>query len=396
MAIKKLADDKYKINVYMGAHASRFVQYASTKQEAEIIEAEAKLAKKKGEVKQKNKSYTFEEVYQMWWSNDYTVYRHHEEITLDRTKDLFRLHILPRIGHMQMNKITIDFAEKLQFSWAFGDKKRNISPYSGYKKLVSYTKQVMRYAERKEIVKRNPFELLQLPINAEFKKQAEQRRKEKFYSKETIKQSLHFMRKHYGLQEYTLLALTYSIGAGKGEIYPLIWKDIDFDNMTIQLEHKLIKNKKTGLRTRVLGAKNDYRLRDIPISSELIALLKEWKMEQFRQLQEVGIFQSNEQFLFTYTTQKGLINQPLHPDYLNNKLDRLELKYGLPHIMPHGLRHTYISDLINSDISESIVQSLVGHVEGSNVTRKSYTHYDPEKQKDALRRLNEERRSIGL
>ncbi|EHL2501965.1 tyrosine-type recombinase/integrase [Enterococcus faecalis] len=230
-------------------------------------------------------------------------------------------------------------------------KKRNIFPYSGYKKLVSYIKQVMRYAERKEIVKINPFELLQLPINAEFKKQAEQRRKEKFYSKEAIKQSLYFICKHYGLQEYTLLALTYSIGAGKGEIYPLIWKDIDFDNMTIQLEHKLLKNKKTGLHTRVLGAKNDYRLRDILISSELVALLKEWKMEQFRQLQEVGIFQSNEQFLFTYTTQKGLINQPLRPNYLNNKLDRLELKYGLLHITPHGLRHTYISDLINSDIS---------------------------------------------
>lgn len=51
MAIKKLADDKYKINVYIGANASRFVQYVSTKKEAEIIEAEAKLAKKKGEVK---------------------------------------------------------------------------------------------------------------------------------------------------------------------------------------------------------------------------------------------------------------------------------------------------------------------------------------------------------
>lgn len=49
MAIKKLADDKYKINVYMGTNTSRFVQYASTKQEAEIIEAEAKLAKKRKE-----------------------------------------------------------------------------------------------------------------------------------------------------------------------------------------------------------------------------------------------------------------------------------------------------------------------------------------------------------
>lgn len=45
----------------------------------------------KGEIKQKNKSYSFEEVYQMWWSNDYTVYRNHEEITLDRKSDLFRL-----------------------------------------------------------------------------------------------------------------------------------------------------------------------------------------------------------------------------------------------------------------------------------------------------------------
>ena len=45
---------KYKVNVYMGAGFSRFVSYADTKNEALIMEQEAKLQKLKGEVKNKN------------------------------------------------------------------------------------------------------------------------------------------------------------------------------------------------------------------------------------------------------------------------------------------------------------------------------------------------------
>ena len=105
MSIKKMDNGTYKINVYMGAGFSRFIDYADTKDEALIIEQEAKLRKLKGEVKKKKNDYTFEEVYEMWWKKKYMITKHHEEVTLKRTKDLFRLHILPHLGHKNQKDI---------------------------------------------------------------------------------------------------------------------------------------------------------------------------------------------------------------------------------------------------------------------------------------------------
>ncbi|EGO2633476.1 tyrosine-type recombinase/integrase [Enterococcus faecalis] len=102
-----------------------------------------------------------------------------------------------------------------------------------------------------------------------------------------------------------------------------------------------------------------------------------------------GIHPEKHQLLFTYTTQKGELNQPLHPDYLNNKLNALERKYGLPHIVPHGLRHTFVSDLLNEGIDELVIKSLVGHAETSNITRNVYGHAKSDKQVETMKLLEE-------
>lgn len=85
------------------------------------------------------------------------------------------------------------------------------------------------------------------------------------------------MKKEHGFQNYTLLTLTYYLGATKGEIYPLVSADIDFQKQLIFLSHKLVKNKETGIHGRVEGMKNGYRFRDVPINDTIVNLLKEWK-----------------------------------------------------------------------------------------------------------------------
>ena len=63
------------------------------------------------------------------------------------------------------------------------------------------------------------------------------------------------MKQEYGMRDFTLLSLIYQLGAAKGEIYPLVWSDVDFKNKTISLMHKLVKNKATGKYERVKGMK---------------------------------------------------------------------------------------------------------------------------------------------
>lgn len=81
----------------------------------------------------------------------------------------------------------------------------------------------------------------------------------------------------------------------------------------------------------------------------------------------------------------------MHPDYLNNKLDALSKKFDLPKITPHGLRHTFVSALLNNGVDDLIVKSLVGHAETSEITRNVYGHVNPEVQKETVKHLEDYR-----
>lgn len=391
MAIQEMDNGKYKVNVYMGAGFSRFVSYADTKNEALIMEQEAKLQKLKGEVKKKKGDYTFEEVYKIWWQKKYIVTKHHEQSTLDRTESIFRLHILPYLGTKKIKAVSFDILESIQILWAFGDKEKKIKPYTNFKFCVSYTKQVMKYALLKGYISSNPYDLLEMPVNEALKRKKENKRQQKYYSVETVQQSLELMKKEHGFQNYVLLALTYYLGATKGEIYPLVWADIDFKKQLISLSHKLVKNPETKRYERVRGMKNGYRFRDVPINETIVNLLREWKQKQAVELKQLNIKQTQQQFLFTYVNQKGDVNQPLHTDWLNYKLNQLEKKYSLPHIIPHGLRHTFVSDLLNQGIDGLIIKSLVGHAETSNMIRDVYGHTNDQTKIDTLKLLEEYR-----
>jgi len=387
MAIEKMKSGKFKVNVYMGTGYSRYVDYANTEKEAEILELEAKLRKARKEGKRKTGDYTFEEVYVMWWKKKYSL-QGLEEITLDRTETIFRIQILPHLGSLKVKKISLDIIEDFQILLAFGDEARGIKPFANYKICISYAKQVMKYALLKGYILSNPFDLLELPVNKALKQKKEAKRNEKYYSAGDIQKTLAFMKQDYGCQAYTLLSLIHHLGATKGELYPLAWEDIDFNRKTISLSHKLVKNKTTGKRERVKGMKNRYRFRDVPMSDKVISLLRKWKKQQATELWKIGIQQTPQQLLFTCTTKDGEQNQPLGIDWINNRLREIATRYDLPHILPHGLRHTFVSDMMNNGGADLlIVQSLVGHVENSKVTREVYGHANEKAKIEAIRSL---------
>ena len=255
MAIQKMENGRWKINVYIGSDVPRYIAYADSKHDAEIEEAEAKLKKLKGEIKKRKGDYTFEEVYKTWWAKKYTITRHHEPTTLERTESAFRLQILPYLGKTKIKNVSYDLLEDTQIIWAFGDKEKGMKPYASYKKLVAYTKQVMKYALLKGYIEKNPYDFLEMPVNEELKRKKEERRQKKYYPVEVVKQSLELTKQHYGMQEYVLLALTYYLGAAKGKIYPLAWSDVDFDKQTISMTHKSVIDENTGKRVRQKGMK---------------------------------------------------------------------------------------------------------------------------------------------
>ncbi|WP_251314726.1 tyrosine-type recombinase/integrase [Floricoccus penangensis] len=74
-------------------------------------------------------------------------------------------------------------------------------------------------------------------------------------------------------------------------------------------------------------------------------------------------------------------------DWLNRKLNKIEKLYNLPHIVPHGFRHTFVSNSLMLGIDESYLKSIVGHAESSNVTRNVYGHINKDKQEEVINEL---------
>lgn len=80
--------------------------------------------------------------------------------------------------------------------------------------------------------------------------------------------------------------------------------------------------------------------------------------------------------------------QPLHPDGVRNRFDRLVQKAGLPRLTPHGLRDTHATLLLQQGEALHVVSRRLGHANEAFTVRR-YAAVLPGQQADAVNRLAE-------
>ncbi|WP_438899952.1 tyrosine-type recombinase/integrase [Enterococcus sp. AZ149] len=95
---------------------------------------------------------------------------------------------------------------------------------------------------------------------------------------------------------------------------------------------------------------------------------------------------TKKQLIFTYVNADGAINQPLHADYSNNIMKRLEKKYKLKHVTIHGLRHTHTSLLLEGGASIKETQDRLGY-KNAETTFNTYSHVSEKAQRNALEKF---------
>lgn len=124
----------------------------------------------------------------------------------------------------------------------------------------------------------------------------------------------------------------------------------------------------TGKRIKVLGKGNKERI--IPISAELIQLIKEYQEARSREMGE-----TEDYFL---VTEKGKKLYPKYAYLLVNKW--LSEVKTLDKKSPHVLRHTFATHLLNQGADLNAVKELLGH--SSLAATQVYTHNTIEKLKE--------------
>lgn len=114
----------------------------------------------------------------------------------------------------------------------------------------------------------------------------------------------------------------------------LQWNCVDLDKGIMMIRQALLYTKDKGV---YVGPPKTGQPRAICLSSETIAVLKEYRTEQLRQkIRHADIWQDTG---FLFTKDDGT---PMHPDSITDWLNKFSEESDLPHIHPHAFSHPYV------------------------------------------------------
>lgn len=164
------------------------------------------------------------------------------------------------------------------------------------------------------------------------------------------------------------------------ELNTLLWNDINFEANEININKVRIA---VGSEIIVTTPKTAKSKRKIIVSDVSIKLLKELKEYQENMASLLGNkWFNNENYVFV--NDNGL---PYYPATLSKILKKLQIKYNLETLPFHGLRHTSISLLLDSNEDLTSVSVRAGHANVST-TLNMYSHIVEKSRKETADTMN--------
>lgn len=197
---------------------------------------------------------------------------------------------------------------------------------------------------------------------------------------------------------YPMMVFMIGTAVRCGEAVGLTWKDVDFKNREISINHQLLY-RKTGQTYGFYAGrpKTDAGNRIIPMTSDVYRALLEQRKEQalrgYRTKVEIDGYSD-----FVFSTKHG---NPMAPGAVNNFLRNIVKCYNktdgkefpLPYISAHNLRHTGCTRMAEAGVDPKVLQYIMGH-SNISVTMDIYNHISPDRNRDELKKM-EKLRLIG-
>lgn len=169
------------------------------------------------------------------------------------------------------------------------------------------------------------------------------------------------------------ILLSLFMGIRLGEICALQWKDVNFTEETIRIEKTMqrIKNldKNAVTKTKIVidKPKSQKSIRDIPIPSFMVDLMKKYKTDK-------------EKYLLTGTVE--FIEPRVYQDMFKSYLKESEIE----DINFHALRHTFATRAIEQGFDIKSLSEILGH-SSVKFTLERYVHPSSEYKKQNLDKL---------
>ena len=264
----------------------------STLKEAKIALAKLEIDFEENGFSPEKRKRTYQEVFDEWYK---LVYKNRvKESTYWNTLIPFEKHILPALGNLKIDNVSVTFCQKLANNWSREHPKR-------FKRYLNYAGMVFKYAETLDEIKKNPLDRIIIPVVFD-----DERAKKNFYSREELLAFLAAYKKVDQPKRYTLFLLLAYTGLRKGEALSLTWRDIDFKRKTITI-NKTLASGKNGARL-IQRPKTKASNGTISIDDTVINALKEWRAQQNNILKRFGHIASIDQLVFSQDEDNSLLH----------------------------------------------------------------------------------------
>jgi integrase len=350
----------------MGTRGPRKRIDFATKKAAEKHLSETVVKIDRGEYLELKKLLTFAQAAELWYESKTDRRASHVadlRIRLDK-------HILPRLGSLRLDKITVGMIEKLRNDLRAAEyAPRTINT------IIRIIGAVFRAAIRRGEVARNPVDQVERAFmaageigagdNRETANDSDAVNPDSVLSPEEIRALLQAATPGY---YRTLFTSAYITGMRSGELLALKWGDLQFaseDGRGRVFVRRSLSWARTDrsepVRPRFYPPKTKAGLRSFTIAPELVSTLKTWKLQC-----------PNSEFDLVFPHIDG---QPNCRDrVLTIGLYPALRRAGLRRVTFHSLRHSCASALVAAGAPVTEVQHRLGHASAA-ITLKVYSHW---------------------
>lgn len=233
------------------------------------------------------------------------------------------------------------------------------------KDIIVVIKMIQKFGAKNKFMSLNQIDVL-FPSKAS-KKSLE------IMSKDNQKKLFEYLKENFSFKNLGIV-ICLCTGIRIGELCALKWNSFDMDNNVVKIRHTVqriyvVDEEVRYTKIVVNEPKTKESNRDIPLSSELIKIIK----PLMRIVNYEFYVLSNEE-------------KPIEPRTYRNYYKRVLKNLGIPYLKFHGLRHSFATRCIESKNSVKTVSVILGH---SNITTTMnlYVHPDNAEKKRCIEKM---------
>jgi len=293
------------------------------------------------------------------------------ESTYRRYESIVNNHLIPALGSIPLKDLTAAHIQQMYREHAEGGRLTTKGERSGEPLSPATVRQhhivlnqALKQAVRWGLLARSPMDGVTPPKVARTEARAW-----------TPEETNRFLAVAAQSEHFALYALALGTGMRRGELFALMWKDVDWERGTITVRRSLVQ---PGAHPRFKEPKTRSGWRLITLSPGLLAILHRHRTKQKEHRLFHGPNYEDHDLIFAQPNGRSLYPNNI----VRREFRRLIQAAGVPMITFHDLRHTHATDLVRRGFHPKVIAARLGH-SSISVTMDTYSHVMPEMQREA-------------